>query len=169
MLRLRGQTASALRSKYDRLEAKARRDRLGAWGESASVPTIALTSGEADEERPWAAVAPVSDPRADQEVSAEIAATAIEGAVFLIGQGTDNGAGAAENSPATAPSQPASITGKISLNNGTLAELEALPEIGPKTAQAIIDGRPYAKVEDVDRVPGIGPKAMQAILPLLAD
>jgi hypothetical protein len=40
-----GKTASALRSKYDRLEANARRERLGAWGEGAATPTMELSDG----------------------------------------------------------------------------------------------------------------------------
>lgn len=35
-------TVAALRSKYDKLEEKARRDRLGAWGDGAATPTIEL-------------------------------------------------------------------------------------------------------------------------------
>jgi endonuclease YncB( thermonuclease family) len=41
-----GESASALRSKYDRLEAKARRERVGAWGDGAAVPTMELSDGE---------------------------------------------------------------------------------------------------------------------------
>jgi ERCC4-type nuclease len=37
----------------------------------------------------------------------------------------------------------------------TKEQLEALPEIGPVKAQAIIDGRPYQKPEDVMKVKGI--------------
>ncbi len=40
-----GKTSSALRSKYDRLEANARRERLGAWGDSAAEPTMELSDG----------------------------------------------------------------------------------------------------------------------------
>ena len=36
------ETASALRNKYDRLQAKARQDRVGAWGDGAATPTMAL-------------------------------------------------------------------------------------------------------------------------------
>ncbi len=46
-----GKSASALRSNYDRLEAKARRERVGAWGEGAATPTLEL-SESGDEERP---------------------------------------------------------------------------------------------------------------------
>lgn len=44
-----GKSASALRSTYDRLEAKARRERLGAWGDSAAEPTMELGAGETEE------------------------------------------------------------------------------------------------------------------------
>ena len=46
-----GKRSSALRSKYDRLEANARRERLGAWGEGAATPTMEL-SDSGDEEKP---------------------------------------------------------------------------------------------------------------------
>lgn len=37
--------ASDLRAKYDRLEAKAKRERLGAWGDGAATPTMELSGG----------------------------------------------------------------------------------------------------------------------------
>lgn len=44
---------------------------------------------------------------------------------------------------------------KVNINTATKEQLEALPEIGPMKAQAIIDGRPYKKTEDVMKVKGI--------------
>jgi competence protein ComEA len=44
---------------------------------------------------------------------------------------------------------------KININKATKEQLEALPEIGPVKAQAIIDGRPYKKIDDVMKIKGI--------------
>ena len=43
----------------------------------------------------------------------------------------------------------------VNINTASKEQLEALPEIGPVKAQAIIDGRPYRKVEDIMKVKGI--------------
>ena len=40
------ESASDLRAKYDRLEAKARRERVGAWGDGAATPTMELANQE---------------------------------------------------------------------------------------------------------------------------
>jgi competence protein ComEA len=46
-------------------------------------------------------------------------------------------------------------SGPVNINTASKDQLEALPGIGPKKAQAIIDGRPYQKTEDVMKVKGI--------------
>jgi len=52
---------------------------------------------------------------------------------------------------------------KININTADKAALEALPEIGPVKAQAIIDGRPYKSIEDVMKVKGIKQKTFDVI------
>jgi competence protein ComEA len=43
----------------------------------------------------------------------------------------------------------------VNINTASMDLLDALPGIGPVKAQAIIDGRPYATIEDIMKVKGI--------------
>ncbi|MCW2925627.1 MAG: DNA-binding protein, partial [Thermoleophilia bacterium] len=66
-------------------------------------------------------------------------------------------------------SAPAGVptSGPVSLNSADVAALDALPGIGPVTAQHIVAEReksgPFASVDDLDRVSGIGPATIEAL------
>jgi competence protein ComEA len=61
--------------------------------------------------------------------------------------------------------------GPVDLNRATAAELDALPGIGPATAQAIVAHReangPFASIDDLEQVRGIGPAKLATIRPLV--
>jgi competence protein ComEA len=63
--------------------------------------------------------------------------------------------------PAAAPDAVPGSTGPLDLNTAGVAELDALPGIGPVLAQRIVDHRtregPFTSVDQLDDVPGIGP------------
>jgi competence protein ComEA len=62
--------------------------------------------------------------------------------------------------------QPAA-GGRVSLSSATAAELDALPGIGPVTAQKILDYRAqhggFRSVDDLDAIPGIGPARIEQL------
>lgn len=58
--------------------------------------------------------------------------------------------------------------GRVRLNTATMAELEALPRVGPVLAARIVAGRPYRKVSDLDRVKGVGPATLEKLRPFVA-
>ena len=53
----------------------------------------------------------------------------------------------------------------VNVNNATQQELETIPGIGPSLAKLIIAGRPYSRVEDLERVRGIGNYTVNSIRP----
>ncbi len=54
------------------------------------------------------------------------------------------------------------VAGTININTATAAELQALPGVGAKTAQRIVEYRqkngPFKKIEDLMNVRGVGEK-----------
>ena len=53
----------------------------------------------------------------------------------------------------------------VNINTATEAELEKIPGVGPSLAHEIIRGRPYEKIEDLERVRGIGQYTLNSMRP----
>ena len=59
---------------------------------------------------------------------------------------------------------------RININTASREELETLPRIGPKLADAIIEyrgKRPFGSIEEIQNVPGIGPKTFAGFKELI--
>jgi competence protein ComEA len=58
---------------------------------------------------------------------------------------------------------------KVDINDADVEELDELPEVGPATAEAIVEYRrangAFRSVDDLEDVPGIGPTTIQKIEP----
>jgi competence protein ComEA len=59
----------------------------------------------------------------------------------------------------------------VNVNQANLEQLQALPGIGPRMAEAIVAARtvkPFSSVEDLRRVRGIGPRTLDRLRPHVA-
>jgi competence protein ComEA len=69
------------------------------------------------------------------------------------------------------PSGPAATPSKLNLNSATASELDALPGVGPVTAQRIVDHRtrkgPFASVDQLREVEGIGDSKLAKLADLV--
>jgi len=81
------------------------------------------------------------------------------------------GGGSTGAAGGTAASGSGPPTVKVSLSSATAEELDALPGVGPVTAQKILDYRaahgPFASVDELDEVPGIGPTRIEQLRDLV--
>ncbi len=91
--------------------------------------------------------------------SVDLAAPLADGEQVLVPATAAGGAGvpAAPTGSAAGPG----VSAPVDLNTATAEQLDALPGVGPVTAQKIVDYRqqhgPYTSVDDLDAISGIGP------------
>lgn len=92
-----------------------------------------------------------------------LAAPLADGQQVLVPARAGTGTAGAAPRPAATPGAAA----KVSLGTATVEQLDALPGIGPVTAQHIVDWRathgPFRSVDDLDEVPGIGPARIEQL------
>jgi competence protein ComEA len=74
-------------------------------------------------------------------------------------------------SSTSSTSSTSTVHARISINRGTLADLDTLPGIGPVKAQAILDYRAqhglFKRLEDLQNVKGIGTKTYEDLKSLI--
>lgn len=78
--------------------------------------------------------------------------------------------GPGQAAPPSAPPSPSSAGGRLDLNTATLADLDALPGIGPVLAQRILDRRlqhRFSSVDELGEVSGIGPTLLERLRPMV--
>jgi competence protein ComEA len=80
-------------------------------------------------------------------------------------------AAAAQGAPPRATAKPAAPSGQVNINTASVADFDALPGIGAKTAALIVEYRqkngPFKKIEELMNVRGIGEKNFLKLKPLL--
>jgi competence protein ComEA len=89
--------------------------------------------------------------------------------VLLAGIGVGSAVEASQAKPAAA--KASSSSGPLNINTATAAQLETLPGIGARTAQAIVDQRQksggFKKIEELMNIKGIGEKSFLKLKPMV--
>ncbi|MEO7272356.1 MAG: helix-hairpin-helix domain-containing protein [Vicinamibacterales bacterium] len=89
--------------------------------------------------------------------------------VLLGGVSVGSAVEASQAKPASA--KAAAPSGPLNINTATAAQLETLPGIGARTAQAIVDQRQksggFKKIEDLMNIKGIGEKSFLKLKPMV--
>src|SRR4030095_5121097 len=73
-------------------------------------------------------------------------------------------------SHAQAAASKAKVSGQLNLNTATMQQIDQLPSVSPKKAQAIVHYRkekPFKSVDELDNVKGFSPKSIEKLKPYL--
>jgi competence protein ComEA len=58
---------------------------------------------------------------------------------------------------------------RVDINTADIEELDELPEVGPSTAESIVEYRQtngqFSSVDELEQIPGIGPETLEKIAP----
>jgi len=159
-----GKQVERLRQRYDRLEQKAKRAGLGAWGDGKKKSTPAGpddVDGEPGQKSAESAAEP-----APGGLMAEI-----WGSAMVESEPVAEPAPPVSEAPPTEPVVKPGVTkdGKVDLNHATAAELQTLPGIDAATAEAIVAARPFAGSHELLRVSGVTPTTLKQIFPLIVE
>ena len=90
----------------------------------------------------------------------------------LLGAGSEGGAWEAQDAPSD-PTAERTAPGAdpVDINRATLAELDTLPGVGPRTAQRIVEYREendgFTRIEELMNVRGIGERTFLRLKPLV--
>jgi competence protein ComEA len=105
--------------------------------------------------------------RGAQLAAVNLAAPLADGMQVMVPSRVAGAAGAAAGStPGAGAAAP-----RVSLSSATVEQLDALPGVGPVTAQKIVDWRtkngPVGAVDELDAIPGIGPATIERLRELV--
>jgi competence protein ComEA len=145
---------------------------VGTAAETAPTVTVSVVGQVA---RPGLVVLPGGSRVADAVAAAGGLAPGVDPAAVNLAAVVTDGQQIAVGVPAagSAPGAAAPAAGgRVSLNSATVADLDALPGIGPVLAQRIVDHRaqngPFTAVEELEDVSGIGPATFDELVDLVA-
>ncbi len=103
-------------------------------------------------------------------IAINLAAPLEDGEQVTVPAKSPDGASTVVSSTSSA-SSTSTVHARISINRGTLADLDTLPGIGPVKAQAILDYRAqhglFKRLEDLQNVKGIGTKTYEDLKSLI--
>jgi competence protein ComEA len=100
-------------------------------------------------------------------VGVNLAAPLADGEQVLVPARLPPAVAAAQGAPSPGTGSGSALAGPVQLSVATVDQLDALPGIGPVTAQKIVDYRTahgsFRSVDDLDDVPGIGPARVEQL------